>query len=86
MPAIELILLVGKYAQNHYLDSRSQPLAETLYHWPGLCARIFPAATPLATQPALVSRPSRVRASGPAGLAPSPGVKTAIRIIRACNA
>jgi uracil-DNA glycosylase len=46
MPAIELVLLVGKYAQNHYLGSHRQSLAETVRHWADYAPLFFPLPHP----------------------------------------
>lgn len=46
MPAIELVLLIGKYAQNHYLGSRRQSLAETVRHWADYAPLFFPLPHP----------------------------------------
>ncbi|MEN8206683.1 MAG: uracil-DNA glycosylase family protein [Pseudomonadota bacterium] len=46
MPAIELTILVGKYAQNHYLGSRRQTLAETVSHWQEHLPGFFPLPHP----------------------------------------
>ena len=46
MPAIELSILVGKYAQDHYLGSRRQTLAETVSHWQDQAPGFFPLPHP----------------------------------------
>lgn len=46
MPAIELTLLVGKYAQNHYLGSKRQSLADTVLHWADHAPGFFPLPHP----------------------------------------
>jgi uracil-DNA glycosylase len=46
MPAIELTLLVGKYAQNHYLGSQRQSLADTVLHWADHAPGFFPLPHP----------------------------------------
>ena len=46
MPAIELTLLIGKYAQNHYLGSHRQTLAETVSHWQDHLPGLFPLPHP----------------------------------------
>ena len=46
MPAIELSILVGKYAQDHYLGSRRQTLAETVSHWQDQPPEFFPLPHP----------------------------------------
>ena len=46
MPAIELTILVGKYAQNYYLDSRRESLADTVHHWQDHPAEFFPLPHP----------------------------------------
>jgi uracil-DNA glycosylase len=46
MPDIELTILIGKYAQNHYLGSRRQTLAETVSHWQDHPPGLFPLPHP----------------------------------------
>jgi uracil-DNA glycosylase len=46
MPAIELTLLVGKYAQNHYLGSQRQSLADTVLHRAEHAPGFFPLPHP----------------------------------------
>ena len=46
MPAIELTILIGKYAQNHYLGSRGQTLAETVSRWRDHPPGLFPLPHP----------------------------------------
>ena len=46
MPAIELTLLIGKYAQNHYLGSQRQTLAETVSRWQDHPPGLFPLPHP----------------------------------------
>ena len=46
MPAIELTALVGKYAQNHYLGSRRESLADTVRHWQEQPPGFFPLPHP----------------------------------------
>jgi uracil-DNA glycosylase len=46
MPAIELTLLVGKYAQDYYLGSQRQTLAETVRGWQQHTAGLFPLPHP----------------------------------------
>ena len=46
MPAIELTVLVGKYAQNHYLGSRRESLADTVRHWQKQPPGFFPLPHP----------------------------------------
>lgn len=46
MPAIKLTLLVGKYAQNHYLGSRRQSLADTVRHRADHAPGYFPLPHP----------------------------------------
>jgi uracil-DNA glycosylase len=46
MPAIELTLLVGKYAQDYYLGSRRQSLAETVRHRTDHAPGFFPLPHP----------------------------------------
>ena len=46
MPDIELTILIGKYAQNHYLHSQRQTLAETVSHWQDCPSGLFPLPHP----------------------------------------
>ena len=46
MPAIKLTLLIGKYAQNHYLGSQRQTLAETVSRWRDHPPGLFPLPHP----------------------------------------
>ena len=46
MPAIELTVLVGKYAQNHYLGSRRESLADTVRRWQEHPPGFFPLPHP----------------------------------------
>lgn len=46
MPAIELTVLVGKYAQNHYLASRRESLADTVHRWQQHPPGFFPLPHP----------------------------------------
>ncbi len=46
MPAIKLAILVGKYAQNHYLASRRESLADTVHRWQQHPPGFFPLPHP----------------------------------------
>lgn len=46
MPDIRLTLLIGKYAQNHYLGSKHETLAHTVQHWQDHAPERFPLAHP----------------------------------------
>ena len=46
MPAIKLTVLIGKYAQNHYLGSRRESLADTVRRWPEHPQGLFPLPHP----------------------------------------
>ncbi len=46
MPAIKLTILIGKYAQNYYLDSRHESLADTVRHWQRQPPGFFPLPHP----------------------------------------
>ncbi len=46
MPNIQLTLLIGKYAQNHYLGSRRETLAHTVQHWQDHAPAYFPLPHP----------------------------------------
>ena len=46
MPALELVLLVGSYAQNHYLGSKRESLAHTVRHWQDHAPGRFPLPHP----------------------------------------
>ena len=46
MPDIQLTLLIGKYAQNHYLGSRRETLAYTVQHWQDHAPQWFPLPHP----------------------------------------
>ena len=46
MPDIRLTLLIGKYAQNHYLGSKRESLAHTVRHWQDHAPGRFPLPHP----------------------------------------
>ena len=46
MPAIELTVLIGKYAQNHYLASQRESLADTVRRWQDYSPGFFPLPHP----------------------------------------
>ena len=46
MPAIRLTILIGKYAQDHYLDSKRQSLTETVQDWRNHLPEYFPLPHP----------------------------------------
>ena len=46
MPDIRLTLLIGKYAQNHYLGSKRESLAHTVRHWQDHAPERFPLPHP----------------------------------------
>ena len=46
MPDIRLTLLIGKYAQNHYLGCRRETLAHTVQHWQDCAPAFFPLPHP----------------------------------------
>lgn len=46
MPAIRLTILIGKYAQNHYLDSQRNTLTETVQGWQNYLPDYFPLPHP----------------------------------------
>jgi uracil-DNA glycosylase len=46
MPAIRLTILIGKYAQNHYLDSQRNTLTETVQCWQNYLPDYFPLPHP----------------------------------------
>lgn len=46
LPRLKLRLLVGKYAQDYYLGTRRQSLAETVHAWEGCLPDFFPLPHP----------------------------------------
>lgn len=69
MPAIQLTLLIGAYAQAYYLGKRrGRTLADTVAAWRE-CPSAVPAAPSQPTQSPVVQTPSQVRAGGSAGSA-----------------
>jgi uracil-DNA glycosylase len=46
MPRVELVLLVGSYAQNHYLGRSTQSLAQRVRRWNDFAPRYFPLPHP----------------------------------------
>jgi uracil-DNA glycosylase len=46
MPALELVLLVGQYAQRHYLDNQGLSLTETVRQWRRFGPRFLPLPHP----------------------------------------
>lgn len=46
MPSIRLAILIGKYAQDHYLDSKRQSLTETVQNWQSYLPEYFPLPHP----------------------------------------
>ena len=46
MPQLELVLLVGSYAQNHYLGRSRETLAERVRRWEDFGPRYFPLPHP----------------------------------------
>jgi uracil-DNA glycosylase len=46
MPSIELTLLVGRYAQRHFLAARYKPLADTVRAWREYAPRYIPLPHP----------------------------------------
>lgn len=46
LPALELILLVGRYAQDHYLGPQRAALAARIRDWPAATARLLPLVHP----------------------------------------
>ncbi len=46
MPAVELVLLVGSYAQEYYLGHSTQNLAERVRRWSDFAPRFFPLPHP----------------------------------------
>lgn len=46
MPAIRLAILIGKYAQDHYLGSKRQSLTETVQNWQNYLPEYFPLPHP----------------------------------------
>jgi len=46
LPQLQLILLVGRYAQEHYLERRRETLAERVQRWRDFAPRYFPLPHP----------------------------------------
>jgi uracil-DNA glycosylase len=46
MPQLELVLLVGAYAQNHYLDRSRETLTQRVQRWSDFAPRYFPLPHP----------------------------------------
>lgn len=46
MPHLELVLLVGSYAQNHYLGRSRETLTQRVQRWPDFGPRYFPLPHP----------------------------------------
>ena len=46
MPSVRLTILIGKYAQDHYLDSKRQSLTETVKSWRNYQPEYFPLPHP----------------------------------------
>ncbi len=46
MPVIKLTILIGKYAQDYYLDSKRQSLTDTVKGWQNHLPEYFPLPHP----------------------------------------
>jgi uracil-DNA glycosylase len=46
LPQVELVLLVGSYAQSHYLGRSRETLTERVRRWPDFAPRFFPLPHP----------------------------------------